>query len=75
MSNAGHVLTNAHVVDRCRTIRASTAALIEPAGISIGPKFHALFGTRPMTVVAIDAQNDLAVLASSKPSSAIECRK
>ncbi len=70
VSTAGHVLTNAHVVDRCRTIQASSTSLIETTGILVGPKPSpaAPFGSRPLAVVATDARNDLAVLASSAPT-------
>ena len=58
VSPAGHVLTHADVVDRCRAITAS----VDPKGRS-NPQFD----KRPLKLVAIDAGYDLAVLESAAP--------
>ena len=68
VSPDGHVLTNAHVVDRCRTIKASSASLVEATGLSVGAKPRSSFGGRVLTVLATDIQNDLAVLVSAIPA-------
>ncbi len=64
---AGHVLTNAHVVEGCRVIQAVAASLVETTGMSVEPKPRAPFGNRLLMIAAIDAANDLAILGSGVP--------
>ncbi len=69
VSTAGHILTNAHVIDGCGTIQASIGSLVETTGMAVGPKrrSQATFAAGPLRVVNVDPRNDLALLQSAAP--------
>ncbi|MCZ6664908.1 MAG: serine protease [Gammaproteobacteria bacterium] len=77
VSTTGHILTNHHVVEGCRSLRAVSGAMVEAAGISVRPKSEppattatqGPFRGRPLKVLDVDAQNDLALLKSATASS------
>jgi hypothetical protein len=79
VSAAGHILTNAHVVDRCGTNPTAIYSLVVPIDFSESidslndrkRRSGAAFPGRPLTLIAIDARNDLAVLSSSAPAASI----
>ena len=77
VSTNGHILTNHHVVQGCRTTRASAAGTgawstgtITPAGMRVdprGPRTASLGGGR-LRVLGVDVRNDLALLKSEEIS-------
>ena len=72
VSTSGHILTNHHVVKGCRTTHASTAGMVVPAGMTVGPKPAAPGklgepgGGGELRVLGVDAKNDLALLKSAE---------
>ena len=74
VSAEGHILTNHHVVNGCRTTYASTSAMVEPTGISVQPRPDApatlgkmdIFNKRGLEMLGSDARIDLALLKSNK---------
>ncbi len=78
VSTEGHILTNYHVINGCRTAVASTSGMsssgmISQVGMEIRPRSpaNATLGGGKLTVLALDPQNDLALLKSTEISTAV----
>ena len=69
VSPAGHILTNAHIVNGCGVIQASGGSLVETTGMAVVPKRRSQLApaSGPLSIVSVDRRNDLALLKSAAP--------